>query len=199
MLVASIDHSGAWMSSTHFVTLLQKLIMLRMYPGPCERNCCARHTPKVWSSEVGCAPLVQPCGADASNPCPNFGFTTLELHVRDATTDPIPATYPQTPSTLPYIVGNLRSRSANDSTTREHSHTPVHAYKMIRRNARERRDYLYRRALTLKDAEPADKRAALKASISTGKPLNKAVATDDALRADFKQVFTLRKGVFPVN
>jgi U3 small nucleolar ribonucleoprotein protein IMP4 len=67
---------------------------------------------------------------------------------------------------------------------------------MIRRNARERRDYLYRRALTLKDAELADKRAALKASISTGKPLNKAVATDDALRADFKQVFTLRRWNF---
>jgi U3 small nucleolar ribonucleoprotein protein IMP4 len=57
---------------------------------------------------------------------------------------------------------------------------------MIRKQARERRDYLYRRALTLRDAELASKRAALKTSLATGKPLRKDVADDETLRADFK-------------
>ena len=39
---------------------------------------------------------------------------------------------------------------------------------MIRKQARERRDYLYRRALTLRDAELASKRASLKASLASG-------------------------------
>ncbi|KAF2494126.1 Brix-domain-containing protein [Lophium mytilinum] len=57
---------------------------------------------------------------------------------------------------------------------------------MIRRQARERRDYLYRRALTLRDAELASKRAALKSSLASGKPLDSAVANDKTLRKDFK-------------
>lgn len=57
---------------------------------------------------------------------------------------------------------------------------------MIRRNARERRDYLYRRALTLRDAELASKRAALKESLAKGKPLSKDVAEDTSLREDYK-------------
>ncbi|KAJ4296746.1 snoRNA-binding rRNA-processing protein imp4 [Kalmusia sp. IMI 367209] len=57
---------------------------------------------------------------------------------------------------------------------------------MIRRNARERRDYLYRRALTLRDAELASKRAALKASLASGKPLTKDLAEDTSLRQDYK-------------
>jgi U3 small nucleolar ribonucleoprotein protein IMP4 len=57
---------------------------------------------------------------------------------------------------------------------------------MIRKQARERRDYLYRRALTLRDAELASKRASLKASLASGKPLSKDVADDETLRADFK-------------
>jgi U3 small nucleolar ribonucleoprotein protein IMP4 len=57
---------------------------------------------------------------------------------------------------------------------------------MIRKQARERRDYLYRRALTLRDAELASKRAALKASLASGKPLNKEIADDTALRQDYK-------------
>jgi U3 small nucleolar ribonucleoprotein protein IMP4 len=57
---------------------------------------------------------------------------------------------------------------------------------MIRRQARQRRDYLYRRALTLKDAETAEKRAKLKASLASGKPLDPAIANDTALRADYK-------------
>jgi U3 small nucleolar ribonucleoprotein protein IMP4 len=48
---------------------------------------------------------------------------------------------------------------------------------MIRRQARQRRDYLYRRALTLRDAEISEKRAKLKQSLATGKPLESAIET----------------------
>ncbi|KAI9680309.1 MAG: snoRNA-binding rRNA-processing protein imp4 [Trizodia sp. TS-e1964] len=57
---------------------------------------------------------------------------------------------------------------------------------MIRRQARQRRDYLYRRALTLRDAEIAEKRAKLKASLASGKPLDPQIANDKELRKDFK-------------
>lgn len=57
---------------------------------------------------------------------------------------------------------------------------------MIRRQARQRREYLYRRALTLRDAEIASKRSKLKASLATGKPLDPSIANDTKLRADFK-------------
>ncbi|KAK0336787.1 snoRNA-binding rRNA-processing protein imp4 [Friedmanniomyces endolithicus] len=57
---------------------------------------------------------------------------------------------------------------------------------MLRRQARERRDYLYRRALTLRDAEIAEKRSKLKASLATGKPLDPTIANDKQLRQDYK-------------
>ena len=57
---------------------------------------------------------------------------------------------------------------------------------MIRRQARQRRDYLYRRALTLRDAEIAEKRAKLKQSLATGKPLDSNIANDKQLRQDYK-------------
>jgi len=57
---------------------------------------------------------------------------------------------------------------------------------MIRRQARERRDYLYRKALQLKDASIAEKRALLKKSLATGKPLDPALANDKSLRKDYK-------------
>ncbi|KMU86140.1 U3 small nucleolar ribonucleoprotein IMP4 [Coccidioides immitis H538.4] len=57
---------------------------------------------------------------------------------------------------------------------------------MIRRQARERRDYLYRRALLLRDASIAEKRAKLKASLASGKPLDPSIANDKSLRQDFK-------------
>jgi U3 small nucleolar ribonucleoprotein protein IMP4 len=57
---------------------------------------------------------------------------------------------------------------------------------MIRRQARERRDYIYRRALQLRDASIADKRALLKKSLATGKRLDPSVTDDKALRKDFK-------------
>ncbi|KAF2656606.1 U3 small nucleolar ribonucleoprotein IMP4 [Lophiostoma macrostomum CBS 122681] len=57
---------------------------------------------------------------------------------------------------------------------------------MIRKQARERRDYLYRRALTLRSAELASKRSALRASLASGKPLDPTIANDESLRADYK-------------
>ena len=55
-----------------------------------------------------------------------------------------------------------------------------------RRQARQRRDYVYRRALTLREAATAQKRAALKHSLATGKPLDPSIANDTNLRRDFK-------------
>lgn len=57
---------------------------------------------------------------------------------------------------------------------------------MERRQARQRRDYLYRRAVTLQQAEIAAKRSALKASLASGKPLDPAIANDKSLRTDYK-------------
>src|SRR3984957_5931590 len=57
---------------------------------------------------------------------------------------------------------------------------------MIRRQARERRDYIYRRALQLRDASIAEKRALLKKSLATGKSLDPSIADDKSLRKDFK-------------
>ena len=58
---------------------------------------------------------------------------------------------------------------------------------MIRRQARERREYLYRRAATLKAAETSAKRAALKASLASGKPLaDSRILNDNELRKDYK-------------
>ncbi|KAM7191853.1 Anticodon-binding protein [Naviculisporaceae sp. PSN 640] len=55
---------------------------------------------------------------------------------------------------------------------------------MIRKQARQRRDYLYRKALLLKDAEVADKRQQLRASLASGRPLNPEIANDVRLRQD---------------
>jgi len=57
---------------------------------------------------------------------------------------------------------------------------------MNRKSARERRDYLYRRALVQKDAETAANRAKLKASLATGKQLDPSIAKDKQLRSDYK-------------
>lgn len=61
----------------------------------------------------------------------------------------------------------------------------MHPPQKQRRQARQRRDYLYRRALALKEAETATKRAALKASLATGKPLAPSIAKDKAVRRDY--------------
>ncbi|KAL2023779.1 hypothetical protein VTK56DRAFT_1046 [Thermocarpiscus australiensis] len=56
---------------------------------------------------------------------------------------------------------------------------------MIRRQARQRRDYLYRRALLLRDAEISEKRAKLRAALASGKPLDPEIANDKQLRKDY--------------
>lgn len=56
---------------------------------------------------------------------------------------------------------------------------------MQRRQNRQRRDYLYRRALLLRDAEISEKRAKLRESLATGKPLDRAIANDQQLRKDY--------------
>ncbi|KFA74535.1 hypothetical protein S40288_04890 [Stachybotrys chartarum IBT 40288] len=57
---------------------------------------------------------------------------------------------------------------------------------MIRKQARQRRDYLYRRALLLRDAEISEKRAKLRASLASGKPLDPTIANDKELRKDYQ-------------
>lgn len=56
---------------------------------------------------------------------------------------------------------------------------------MIRKQARQRRDYLYRRAQLLKQSEISEKRAKLRAALASGKPLDPAAASDE-LRRDFQ-------------
>ncbi|TID18439.1 U3 small nucleolar ribonucleoprotein IMP4 [Venturia nashicola] len=57
---------------------------------------------------------------------------------------------------------------------------------MNRRNVRERKDYIYRKALVLRDAEIAAKRAQMKAALASGKPLDPAIANDKALKKDYQ-------------
>lgn len=56
---------------------------------------------------------------------------------------------------------------------------------MIRKQARERREYLYRKSLQLKEAALTEKRQQLKAALALGKPLSKDLAEDDQLQKDF--------------
>jgi U3 small nucleolar ribonucleoprotein protein IMP4 len=57
---------------------------------------------------------------------------------------------------------------------------------MLRRQARERRDYLYRRAEQLRTASIAEKRSLLKRALASGKPLDPKIANNKSLRKDFK-------------
>ncbi|KAE9581754.1 U3 small nucleolar ribonucleoprotein IMP4 [Colletotrichum fructicola] len=54
-----------------------------------------------------------------------------------------------------------------------------------RKQSRQRRDYLHRRALTLQESAVADRRARLRESLATGKPLPVDIANDVRLRKDF--------------
>lgn len=54
-----------------------------------------------------------------------------------------------------------------------------------RKQARQRRDYLYRRAMLLRDAEISEKRAKLRASLATGKALDPSIANNKELRKDY--------------
>ncbi|KAK6456405.1 anticodon-binding protein [Scheffersomyces xylosifermentans] len=56
---------------------------------------------------------------------------------------------------------------------------------MIRKQARERREYLYRKSLQLKESALSEKRQQLKAALASGKPLNKELAEDAELQKNF--------------
>ncbi|RLV95412.1 U3 small nucleolar ribonucleoprotein IMP4 [Spathaspora sp. JA1] len=56
---------------------------------------------------------------------------------------------------------------------------------MIRKQARERREYLYRKALQLQESSLTEKRQQLKAALASGKPLSKELGEDSKLQADF--------------
>lgn len=56
---------------------------------------------------------------------------------------------------------------------------------MIRRNARERREYLYRKSVELQEAKLTEKRQQLKAALASGKPLNKDLSEDADLQKNF--------------
>ena len=55
-----------------------------------------------------------------------------------------------------------------------------------RKQPRQRRDYLYRRALLLRDAEISQKRAKLRESLASGRSLDPTIANDKALRKDYQ-------------
>ena len=54
-----------------------------------------------------------------------------------------------------------------------------------RKQSRLRRDYLYRKALILKEAETSQRRATLREALAKGKPLDSAIAKDSTLKKDF--------------
>ncbi|CAG9980393.1 unnamed protein product [Clonostachys byssicola] len=56
---------------------------------------------------------------------------------------------------------------------------------MVRRQARQRRDYLHRRALALQESATAERRAKLRESLASGKPLAADIANDKELRKDY--------------
>lgn len=56
---------------------------------------------------------------------------------------------------------------------------------MLRRQARERREYLYRKALELQESSKTEKRQQLKAALASGKALSKELGEDTELHKDF--------------
>lgn len=56
---------------------------------------------------------------------------------------------------------------------------------MIRKQARERREYLYRKSLELQESSLTEKRQQLKAALASGKPLSKELAEDKELQKNF--------------
>ncbi|QLQ78930.1 hypothetical protein HG537_0B02770 [Torulaspora globosa] len=57
---------------------------------------------------------------------------------------------------------------------------------MLRRQARERREYLYRKAQELQESQLQQKRDVVKDALAQGKPLPKELAEDEQLQKDFK-------------
>lgn len=57
---------------------------------------------------------------------------------------------------------------------------------MLRREARERREYLYRKAQELQESQLQQKRQIIKQALAQGKPLPKELAEDEQLQKDFQ-------------
>lgn len=57
---------------------------------------------------------------------------------------------------------------------------------MLRRQARERREYLYRKAQELQESQLQQKRQIIKQALAQGKPLPKELAEDEQLQKDFR-------------
>ncbi|GAV53348.1 hypothetical protein ZYGR_0AI06320 [Zygosaccharomyces rouxii] len=57
---------------------------------------------------------------------------------------------------------------------------------MLRRQARERREYLYRKAQELQESQLQHKRQIIKNALAQGKPLPKELADDEQLQKDFR-------------
>ncbi|KAJ8103308.1 anticodon-binding protein [Lipomyces tetrasporus] len=66
---------------------------------------------------------------------------------------------------------------------------------MLRRQARERREYLYKKSLAQKEANLVVKRQQLRAALASGKPLPKAIAEDEELRKEFKYDESMREEI----
>lgn len=57
---------------------------------------------------------------------------------------------------------------------------------MLRRQARERREYLYKKAQELQESQLQHKRQIIKNALAQGKPLPKEIANDEQLQRDFR-------------
>ncbi|CAN6632675.1 U3 small nucleolar ribonucleoprotein protein Imp4p [Trichomonascus vanleenenianus] len=66
---------------------------------------------------------------------------------------------------------------------------------MLRRQARERREFLYRKSVQLQESSQAQKRQQLRAALASGKPLPKEVSEDSDIRKDFKYDESLNEEV----
>ncbi|EDO18256.1 hypothetical protein Kpol_1039p5 [Vanderwaltozyma polyspora DSM 70294] len=63
---------------------------------------------------------------------------------------------------------------------------------MLRRQARERREYLYRKAQELQESQLQQKRQIIRQALAQGKPLPKEIAEDEKLQEDFRYDQTIR-------
>ncbi|CUS23608.1 LAQU0S11e00122g1_1 [Lachancea quebecensis] len=66
---------------------------------------------------------------------------------------------------------------------------------MLRKQARERREYLYRKAQELQDSQLQQKRQVIKQALAQGKPLPKDVAEDEQLQKDFQYDQTIQETI----
>lgn len=65
---------------------------------------------------------------------------------------------------------------------------------MLRRQARERREYLYRKAQELQESQLQEKRQVIRQALAQGKPLPKEIADDEQLQKDFQYDQTMKEG-----